>query len=420
MPMMTLVEMLDYKFDSAPGNVLTDSSPNANSGTIYGNSNLINSGISLDDFLTITPLAGVVGPNSAQNINLGFNAIGLVASNHSRNLTIFSDDPDEPVINLKVIFNVNGQPIIVTSADTLVFPNTFLGYPNTLPLTVYNTGSATMNTTGWNLSSSEFSISTTPALISPFSSATVDVTFDPLTVGSKLSSLTIISDAINENSLEVYLKGDALPPPVWLATPAIVDFGAVIVGFAADSNIALSNTGESPLEVYGVMLSNTNSFSHNLSTPFTIDTGQTVVMNLDFHPNAYQNYFENVEFNTNIGTHEVVLTGSGVTAGHDLGVIATLEPATGCGLGEFEPVRIVIRNNGSLPQTGFDVAFSLNGNPPIVENVGGLTVPPGAAVDFTFSATVNLTAYSTYQFEAFTLLTGDQDSSNDTLSGVSF
>lgn len=99
----------------------------------------------------------------------------------------------------------------------------------------------------------------------------------------------------------------------------------------------------------------------------------------------------------------------------DIGAKYLLTPGTYCGLGAAEQVAIEIQNFGSSPQTGFNVAYSLDGSAWHVENVGALTVQPGGVEVHTFSTTEDLSQPGTYEFAIRTQLAGDQNTGNDTI-----
>lgn len=102
----------------------------------------------------------------------------------------------------------------------------------------------------------------------------------------------------------------------------------------------------------------------------------------------------------------------------DLGVVALLSPTDNCDLSGAEEVKIVVQNFGGLPQTGFDVAYRLADGAAIVENVGGLSVPPGDTAHYIFSTKANIAAYQTYSFEISTQLAGDLNPPNDIFNAV--
>lgn len=101
----------------------------------------------------------------------------------------------------------------------------------------------------------------------------------------------------------------------------------------------------------------------------------------------------------------------------EIGVLAILSPQTGCALGQADSVTIRIANFGSNTQSGFNVAFVFDGQAPVVENVGSLSIAAGQTAEFTFqTASLNLSAFGSYSLLAYTSLQGDQDNSNDSLA----
>jgi uncharacterized repeat protein (TIGR01451 family) len=114
------------------------------------------------------------------------------------------------------------------------------------------------------------------------------------------------------------------------------------------------------------------------------------------------------------GNEDPTLTALVVTK--DLGVLAVLAPVSGCERSSAEPVRITIRNPTGIARSGFDVQYSITGPigaGPIVENVGGLSVPPGGTALYTFTSTADLSAPGAYTLTARTLLGGDSNPAND-------
>ncbi len=89
------------------------------------------------------------------------------------------------------------------------------------------------------------------------------------------------------------------------------------------------------------------------------------------------------------------------------------QPTADCGV-ETGTVRINIFNFGSQPQTGFNVAYSVNGGAPVVENVGALNILPSQQAVYTFSTPVVFTQNGAYNITAWTQLTGDLAIDNDT------
>ncbi len=101
----------------------------------------------------------------------------------------------------------------------------------------------------------------------------------------------------------------------------------------------------------------------------------------------------------------------------DIATDAVVAPLEGCGLGAAEPVTGLFRNNGSLPQGNFPVAFSVDGLPGPVETFPG-TLLPGESGVYTFSATADLSGAGTHDVAIWSALPGDGFPTNDTATTV--
>lgn len=121
-------------------------------------------------------------------------------------------------------------------------------------------------------------------------------------------------------------------------------------------------------------------------------------------------------FNGDISLDDIVITDLIASDGGVVSVDAPL--VTGCDLGAAEQVTITIENVGAGDITAFDVAYTLNGGAPVVENVGALLIPPGGSALYTFAATEDLSTDGLYDFVAYTLIGGDTNFGNDTATAT--
>ncbi len=97
----------------------------------------------------------------------------------------------------------------------------------------------------------------------------------------------------------------------------------------------------------------------------------------------------------------------------DVGVSSIVSPNSGVNLGSSEPVVIKIKNHGtnSVSNIPWSVNMTGQGSASFNGTYSG-SLAPGADVEISVG-TVNLSAYGTYNFEACTSLSGDQNPSND-------
>ncbi|SFC64892.1 CARDB protein, partial [Flexibacter flexilis DSM 6793] len=97
---------------------------------------------------------------------------------------------------------------------------------------------------------------------------------------------------------------------------------------------------------------------------------------------------------------------------NDLGVIKIISPNQTCGLGNSTTVSVKIRNFGTEAQSNFPVKYSVN-NATVTETFAGtLAAGDSATYDFTTPATVSVP--QTYNIQAWTALSTDVISNNNT------
>lgn len=99
----------------------------------------------------------------------------------------------------------------------------------------------------------------------------------------------------------------------------------------------------------------------------------------------------------------------------DVRVAELLSPLSGCSLSSTETVSVIVENLGTLPQSGFDLFYSVGGAVSGPEVFGG-TLLPGETSTYTFSTPADFSAGGLIDFSAWTALTGDGIPTNDTSS----
>jgi len=79
----------------------------------------------------------------------------------------------------------------------------------------------------------------------------------------------------------------------------------------------------------------------------------------------------------------------------------------------MENIDITIENFGTVNQSNFDVAYTINGGVPVIENIPA-TLNAGTTMNYTFTVQGDFTALGSYDIIAYSSLAGDADNSNDT------
>ena len=81
---------------------------------------------------------------------------------------------------------------------------------------------------------------------------------------------------------------------------------------------------------------------------------------------------------------------------------------------ENDMVTVTISNFGTAVQTSFDVFYSVNGDPAIMETITGITLNPNEEISYTFDQTFDSSEPGTYTIQAWSSLGTDQFIANDT------
>jgi hypothetical protein len=105
----------------------------------------------------------------------------------------------------------------------------------------------------------------------------------------------------------------------------------------------------------------------------------------------------------------------------DVSAVALVAPHSGCGDRSDAAVTLTVRNDSSVPISDFDIAYTVNDDPQIVETVAS-TLEPGQEAAYTFTQTVDLRTLGMHRITASVLPGSERDSdlSDNTLSAFSY
>jgi len=99
----------------------------------------------------------------------------------------------------------------------------------------------------------------------------------------------------------------------------------------------------------------------------------------------------------------------------DVSVIELVGPVSQCGLSNAETVEAIVKNTGSLDQSGFNVNYRVDGGSVVTQAFPGV-ITAGAEVNFVFTTTADLSGPGLHLIEVWTDLVGDLATYNDSLT----
>lgn len=142
-------------------------------------------------------------------------------------------------------------------------------------------------------------------LVPKDSTATVDVTYAPLTGGFQTALLTIRTDeeeGSNEYPIDLRGQSAAIELQAW---PSLVDFGAVAVGDIATASVTVENIGTVDATVESATVVDAD-FASTASTPLVVPAGGSVELPLTFTPSTTSADETQLQILTSEGTTRVV------------------------------------------------------------------------------------------------------------------
>ena len=254
--------------------------------------------------------------NPGQQIILSIDFAPAISGAATGSLTINSDASGSNA-SLSLTGNGTAVPIpnLSLSTTSISFGSSQLGSAVTRSLTVTSSGNTALDISGLVMDGVPFSLGTQslPVVLQPGQQLTLNLAFDPTTIGGASGSLTIQSNA-GSGSAVVALggTGTADPVPVLTTSSSALPFGQVVVGATTTQDLTISNTGNATLSINSILL-NGGLFSIPAQTyPVQLQPNQQLQVVVTFAPNAAGNDVGNLTIASNGGNTTVVLSGTGV------------------------------------------------------------------------------------------------------------
>ena len=209
-------------------------------------------------------------------------------SSDTGEITITSDDPDEPTVVVDLLGSASPIPDIELQPPLLQFGLILPGNTAVMDATVSNVGTSDLTLGSLFLDAgAEFTMSVDPsgAVLSPGDSTPIEVTYAPINQGMDTGVVEIPSDDPDEPLIYLLLSGSEQPIPDIVVTPLLVDFGQVDVGLAQTELVTVSNVGGADLDVTGLSLSGAAEFSYSAANlPGTLTPGAQELVEVTYTP----------------------------------------------------------------------------------------------------------------------------------------
>ncbi len=316
----------------------------------------------------------------------------------SGSVIIHSDSQGSP--HILTLTGTALAPLAVFSPLQVAHGPVALGASDTQPLTLNNPGDAPLTVTDLSLAggaAGEFTLSPAPSLpltVPAGGSTQVQVQFEPAGVGPRSATLTLQSNRYPAGALTVAVSGIGMGALQTLSANAL-EYGPVNMGATAFRTLTVSNSGNLPLQVTGLVFSGAAASDFNVAQalPVTVNPGQSSTVEVAFSPSMAGTRSATLTVTSDAPgspTVQVAVTGVGQSA-----TLAFNPMNVAFGqvrVGRTQVRQVTLQNTGTGPLTvtdlsvvGPDAARFTHpaGLVPMVLQPGA----PGAIIPFTFAPT---------------------------------
>ncbi|MFA6456306.1 MAG: FlgD immunoglobulin-like domain containing protein [Bacteroidota bacterium] len=214
------------------------------------------------DWLNVSPVSGTVPPGETQNVEVAFNATGLLGGDYRTEILIASNDPGMSSKKVPASLHVTGHPIIEVTPNSINAGTIFVGLTKTDTINVHNAGSDQLIVSNIVSTVAEFVPNITNFTLSPGATQPIIVTFIPSDSLEYNGMLTISNNDTVQGDVTVTLQGRGVFPPVLTVTP--------------DSVMVTLEEGDSTIQILTIGNTGQGTLTWNLGQPQNIAASQVL------------------------------------------------------------------------------------------------------------------------------------------------
>jgi subtilisin family serine protease len=193
-------------------------------------------------WLGIVNFTATLLPGESTTIPVLFDARELLGGTYQGGITISSNDPVNPMMEVPVTLHVTGAPNISVNPPSIDFGNAYEGSQKSRILVVKNTGTDALMVNSMITDNPAFAVVFNPIEINPRDSAVFIATFHAGALGDYSGTLTIGSNDPNEGTVSVILTARVVLSPIIGLSPDSIGV-TLLTGQQTSQHVTISNTG---------------------------------------------------------------------------------------------------------------------------------------------------------------------------------
>lgn len=206
----------------------------------------MNYGISTGFSPAASAVSGSIAAGESATIEVMINASGLSTGEYQTNI-LFTSEVSEELTEIPVNLYVTSEGVLSVTPGKLHFGDFYTGYPETILLTLKNTGFQPLNIINIWSDLPEIYPGFTEAVVEPGESVVLDVTLDSYSLGALNSVLNIQTTSYSSITREVQITAYVLEAPHLVLENLEYMYSYLATGFTETQNLHISNWGGSPL-----------------------------------------------------------------------------------------------------------------------------------------------------------------------------
>lgn len=173
----------------------------------------------LNQWLTVAPTAGRILAGMSRDLEVRFNALGMMGGTYEGSVRVLSNDPDESPLALPATLHVTGAPDLAVNPAALDFGTPFSGATVVRTLTVSNPGTDDLVISDITSTDPTVTVDATSFTLVARAARNLAVTWHPTSPMTLAGALQIASNDPDSPLKEVPLAGEALIAPSFSVTP---------------------------------------------------------------------------------------------------------------------------------------------------------------------------------------------------------
>ncbi|HEU5310074.1 MAG TPA: choice-of-anchor D domain-containing protein, partial [Candidatus Eisenbacteria bacterium] len=201
------------------------------------------SGIS---WVQVSPAQGTTPAGGSSPVTVTLDGAGLAGGEHTAQVIVASNDPDEEEVAIPVSLQVTGAPDIALSRLTAAFGPVFLTGSRADTIRVTNAGTATLVVESIEIGDDEFHVDSGTFELGVGQARPLIFTFTPTRLGPVETTATLRSNDPDEATVTLVLSGEGHEPPGIAVSPDSLS-DALDTGETASHGLRIENESGSDL-----------------------------------------------------------------------------------------------------------------------------------------------------------------------------